>query len=76
MTTDFDAVFASIAMGSTEDGNHDFVDPRYHPVLRAPLLLGGGEWLRVDVSVVDGVGGGVCEVFGEDMGKNLKRLRA
>jgi hypothetical protein len=61
VTGDLCSVFTRIGVGGTEDADHTFIEN-----LRAIL----------DVSVVDGVGVSLCQVFGENTRKNLKRLRA
>jgi hypothetical protein len=61
MTRNLCRVFACIGVGSTEDAHQYFVDD-----LRTIF----------DMSVVDGIGLSLSEIPGEDMRKNLKRLRA
>jgi hypothetical protein len=65
VTRDFHTVLARIAAGSAEDTYQDLVDD----VLVLCYIVGLN-----DVAIMDGVGLGVGEVFGEDVRKNLKRL--
>ena len=61
MTGYLRTVFACIRAGGSEDTHHHLVDD-----LCAIL----------DMAIVDGVGLLLREIFGENTGKNLKRLRA